>query len=62
MLQKYEVRFARNDPETPSTMDEQIALARKAAQKLGVPKPKASRYTGRQELPHRRGMGYVVWT
>ena len=29
MEQKYVVRFARNDPETPPTMDEQIALARK---------------------------------
>jgi hypothetical protein len=35
--QTYTVRFARDDPETPLTMNEQIALARKAAQKLGVP-------------------------
>ena len=38
MEQKYVVRFAKSDPETPPTMDEQIALARRAAQKLGVPK------------------------
>ena len=31
------MRFARDDPETPPTMDEQIALARKAAEKLGIP-------------------------
>jgi hypothetical protein len=27
MEHKYEVRFAKNDPETPPTMDEQIELA-----------------------------------
>ena len=37
MRQKYEVRFAKGDPETPPTKDEQIALARMAARKLGIP-------------------------
>ena len=37
MQQTYVVRFARDDPDTSPTMDEQIALARKAAQKLGIP-------------------------
>jgi hypothetical protein len=31
MEHKYEVRFAKIDPETPPTMDEQIAIAREAA-------------------------------
>jgi len=37
MQQTYTVRFARDDPETPPTMDEQITLARKAAQKARRP-------------------------
>jgi hypothetical protein len=37
MQQTYVVCFARDDPETPPAMDEQISLARTAAQKLGVP-------------------------
>jgi hypothetical protein len=37
MQQTFVVRFARDDPETPPTMDEQIALARKAARELGIP-------------------------
>ncbi len=37
MQHKYTVRFARDDPETPGTMDEQIALARVAARRLGIP-------------------------
>jgi hypothetical protein len=31
------VRFARDDPETPPTMHEQVTLARQAARKLGIP-------------------------
>ena len=31
MQHTYTVRFARDDPEAPPTMEEQIALARKAA-------------------------------
>ncbi len=58
MQQTYVVRFARDDPETPPTMDEQIALARKAAQKLGDPERREqAAIPGRQELAHRRGMG-----
>jgi hypothetical protein len=37
MDHRYVVRFARDDPETPPTRDEQIALARQAARKLGIP-------------------------
>jgi hypothetical protein len=36
MEHKYELRFAKNDPETLPTMEEQLALAREAARKLGV--------------------------
>ena len=50
------VRFARDDPETPQTMDEQVALAHKAAQKLGVPNCE-SKPLYRSELSHRRGLG-----
>ena len=42
------MRFARDDPETPPTMDEQIAIARKAAQKLGIPNSDAKRVTSRR--------------
>ena len=45
MQHKYTVRFARADPETPPTMDEQIALARKAARRLGSRTSRASRST-----------------
>ena len=38
MEHKYEVRFAKGDPETPPTMEEQIALARAAARRLGEPR------------------------
>jgi hypothetical protein len=31
MDHKYEVCFAKSDPETPPTMDKQIAIAREAA-------------------------------
>jgi hypothetical protein len=34
---RYVVRFSLSDPETPLTTDEQIALARQAARKLGIP-------------------------
>jgi integrase len=37
MDHRYVVRFARDDPETPPTRDEQLALARQAARKLGIP-------------------------
>ena len=58
MQQTYVVRFARDDPETPPTMDEQIALARKAAQKLGIPNCREqAAVPGGSELPHRRGLG-----
>ena len=37
MEHKYDVRFAKGDPETPATVEEQIALTRVAARKLDVP-------------------------
>lgn len=37
MDHRYVVRFSLNDPETPLTTDERIALARQAARKLGIP-------------------------
>ena len=37
MEHKYEAGFVKSDPETPQTTQEQIALAREAARKLGVP-------------------------
>ena len=37
MKHKYEVRFAKSDPEIPPTTNEQIAIAREAARKLDVP-------------------------
>jgi hypothetical protein len=37
MEHKYQVRFAKDDPETPATVEEQVALARESARKLGVP-------------------------
>ena len=58
MQHTYEVRFAKSDPETPPTMDEQIALAQAAARKLGVPNAeKCTAVSGGQELAHRRGVG-----
>jgi hypothetical protein len=59
MQQTYVVRFARDDPETPPTMDEQIALARKAALKLGFRTPRASRYTGWVETPTPAKLGLM---
>ena len=53
------VRFARDDPETPPTMDEQIALARKAADKLGVPNARASRCTGSVGTPTPVRLGHT---
>jgi hypothetical protein len=60
---KYEVRFAKSDPETPPTMDEQIAVARGAARKLGVPNAESTppyrvgrnSYTG-------EAWAHVAWT
>ena len=52
------MRFARDDPETQPTMDEQIALARKAAQKLGIPQLLSKPlYRIGLNLSHRRGLG-----
>ena len=37
MEHRYEVRFAKADPETPPTKDEQVAVARESARELGIP-------------------------
>ena len=57
MEHKYEVRFAKSDTETPPTMDEQIALARVAARKLGVPNAESAPLyrLARTRIPARRG-------
>ena len=63
MQQTYVVRFARADPETPPTMDEQIALARKAALKLGVPNAESKPlYRVGRNSHTREGWAYVEWT
>jgi len=57
------VRFARDDPETPPTMDEQIALARKAAQKLGVPNCESKPlYRVGRNSHTGEAWAYVEWT
>lgn len=60
MEHKYEVRFAKSDPETPPTtppiMEDQIALARVAARQLGVPNAEsAPLYRVGKNPPARRG-------
>ena len=57
------VRFARDDPETPPTMDEQIALARKAADKLGVPNAESKpMYRIGRNSHTGEAWAYVEWT
>ena len=46
MQHTYTVRFARDDPETPPTMDEQIALARKARPEAGRPERRVQSEVG----------------
>jgi hypothetical protein len=63
MQQKYIVRFARDDPETPPTMDEQIALARKAARKLGIPNCESKPlYPVGRNSNTGESRAYVEWT
>ena len=63
MQHTYTVRFARDDPETPPTMDEQIALARKTAQKLGVPNAESTpRYRVGRNSHTGEAWAYVAWT
>ena len=63
MQQKFEVRFARDDPETPPTMDEQIALERKAAQKLGIPNCESKPlYRVGRNSHTGEAWAYVEWT
>ena len=63
MQQTYVVRFARDDPETPPTMDEQIALARKAAMKLGIPNAESKPLYRLGRNSHtREAWAYVEWT
>jgi hypothetical protein len=63
MRQKYEVRFAKGDPETPPTMDEQIALARVAARKLGIPNSESKPLYRVGRNSHTGEVwAYVEWT
>lgn len=63
MEHKYEVRFAKGDPETPPTMDEQIAAARDAARKLGVPNAEsAPNYRVGRNSHTGEAWAYVEWT
>jgi len=60
---KYEVRFPKSDPETPPTMEEQIALARVAARKLGVPNAQsAPLYRVGKNSHTGEAWAYVEWT
>jgi hypothetical protein len=60
---KYEVRFAKDDPETPTTMDEQIAIAREAARKLGVPTAESTPLYRVGRNSHTGEVwAYVEWT
>lgn len=62
MQQRYIVRFARDDPETPSTRDAQIALARQAATKLGIPNAESKpRYRVGQNSHTGEAWIYVEW-
>lgn len=63
MEHKYEVRFAKSDPETPPTMEEQIELARVAARKLGVPNAEsAPLYRVGKNSHTGEAWTYVEWT
>ena len=63
MEHKYEVRFAKSDPETPPTMEEQIDLARVAARKLGVPNAEsAPLYRVGRNSHTGEACAYVAWT
>ena len=63
MEHKYEVRFATSDPETPPTRDEQIAIAREAARKLGVPNAESKpRYRIGRNSHTGEAWAYVEWT
>ena len=63
MQHKFEVRFARDDPETPPTMDEQIALARKAVEKLGIPNSQSKPlYRVGRNSQTGEVWAYVEWT
>ena len=63
MEHKYEVPFAKSDPETPPTMDEQIAVAREAARKLGVPNAESKpRYRVGRNSHAGEAWAYVEWT
>jgi hypothetical protein len=63
MEQKYVVRFFKNDPETPPTMEEQIAIAREAARKLGVPNAESKPLYRIGRNSHTgEAWAYVEWT
>jgi hypothetical protein len=63
MEHKYEVRFAKGDPETPPSKDEQIAIARAAARKLGVPNAESKPLYRVGRNSHTGEVwAYVEWT
>ena len=63
MEHEYEVRFAKGHPETPPTVDEQIALARVAARELGVPNAESPpRYRVGRNSHTGEAWAYVEWT
>ena len=63
MEQTFEVRFAMSDPEIPPTMEDQIALARVAARKLGVPNVEsAPLYRVGRNSHTGEAWAYVKWT
>jgi hypothetical protein len=63
MDHRYVVRFARDDPETPPTMEEQIALARRAARRLGIPNAESKPiYRVGRNSNTGESWAYVEWT
>ena len=62
MEHRYEVRFAKDDPET-RCKDEQIAIAREAARKLGIPNAESKPlYRVGRNSHTGETWAYVEWT
>jgi hypothetical protein len=60
---RYVVRFSLNDPESPLTTDERIALARQAARKLGIPNAESAPiYRVGRNSNTGESWAYVEWT
>jgi hypothetical protein len=63
MEHTYVVRFAKSDPESPPTKDEQIELAREAARRLGVPNAESKPlYRVGRNSHTGEAWVYVEWT